>query len=83
MGQLEEALKVLSAYNKKLEEEAEQRRDNSKLLDVFTWQQQRLLHQAIVNQKVPVFVLCELFGSHIAPILYVLLSHHQSWSAFQ
>ena len=52
MGQLEEALKVLTAYTSKLEEEAEQRQENSKLLDVFTWQQQHLLYEANLKQKV-------------------------------
>ena len=52
MDQLEEALKVLTAYTKKLEEEAEQRQENSMLLDVFTWQQQHLLYQANLKQKV-------------------------------
>ena len=65
MGQLEEALQVLTAYTSKLEEEAEQRQENGKLLDVFTWQQQHLLYQANLKQKVQwLSSLCSALISH-------------------
>ena len=52
VGQLEEAVEVLTDYIARLEKEVEERGELQEMLDVFTWQQQQLLWQAKQRQKV-------------------------------
>jgi len=45
-GKVEEASKVLSEYNSRLEAELKERLEIQELLDAFTWQQKELLREA-------------------------------------
>ena len=49
---MEEASKVLSEYNSRLEAELKERREIQELLDAFTWQQKELLRGAKKRLKV-------------------------------
>lgn len=51
-GKVEEASKVLSEYNSRLEAELKERREIQELLDAFTWQQKELLRGAKKRLKV-------------------------------
>lgn len=51
-GKVEEASKVLSEYNSRLEAELKERLEIQELLDAFTWQQKELLREAKKKLKV-------------------------------
>ena len=62
-GKVEEASKVLSEYNSRLEAELKERREIQELLDAFTWQQKELLRGAKKRLKVSSTISVSFPGS--------------------
>ena len=62
-GKVEEASKVLSEYNSRLEAELKERREIQELLDAFTWQQKELLRGAKKRLKVSTTIRVSFPGS--------------------